>query len=87
MISAYTLAHPYLLADNRHYTFYIWRKIINATAWSKFALVKIKLLETFENHGHRVKQLKTTSSKNNVFKRFSERVAQLKSPNQMSRVL
>ena len=23
-----TLAHPYLLADNRHYTFYIWRRIM-----------------------------------------------------------
>ena len=22
-------AHPYLLADNRHYTFYIWRRILN----------------------------------------------------------
>ncbi|TGZ75467.1 hypothetical protein CRM22_000356 [Opisthorchis felineus] len=23
--------HPYLLADNRHYTFYIWRRVINRT--------------------------------------------------------
>ena len=23
-----TLAHPYLLADNRHFTFYLWRRII-----------------------------------------------------------
>ena len=23
-----TLAHPYLLADNRHFTFYIWRRVI-----------------------------------------------------------
>lgn len=27
MVHGYTLLHPYLLADNRHYTFYIWRKI------------------------------------------------------------
>lgn len=25
-----TYAHPYLLADNRHFTFYIWRRIFNA---------------------------------------------------------
>lgn len=25
--SRYSLAHPYLLADNRHYTFYLWRKV------------------------------------------------------------
>ncbi len=28
---SYTMAHPYLLADNRHYTFYIWRRIITGT--------------------------------------------------------
>jgi alpha-1,2-glucosyltransferase len=26
-VAKYTLVHPYLLADNRHYTFYIWRKV------------------------------------------------------------
>ena len=26
-VSKFTYAHEYLLADNRHYTFYIWRKI------------------------------------------------------------
>jgi alpha-1,2-glucosyltransferase len=26
-VAKYSLAHPYLLADNRHYTFYIWRKV------------------------------------------------------------
>jgi len=25
-IYAFTFDHPYLLADNRHYTFYIWRR-------------------------------------------------------------
>jgi alpha-1,2-glucosyltransferase len=29
----FTLIHPYLLADNRHYTFYIWRRLI-ARHWS-----------------------------------------------------
>jgi alpha-1,2-glucosyltransferase len=27
VVAKYSLAHPYLLADNRHYTFYIWRKV------------------------------------------------------------
>ncbi|XP_040579318.1 dol-P-Glc:Glc(2)Man(9)GlcNAc(2)-PP-Dol alpha-1,2-glucosyltransferase [Lepeophtheirus salmonis] len=31
-----SLAHPYLLADNRHYTFYIWRKIIHRSNWSPY---------------------------------------------------
>lgn len=26
----FSIAHPYLLADNRHYPFYIWRKVIKA---------------------------------------------------------
>lgn len=27
LAARYSLEHPYLLADNRHYTFYIWRKV------------------------------------------------------------
>jgi alpha-1,2-glucosyltransferase len=33
-----TIEHPFLLADNRHYTFYIWRRVINRTEWSRYAL-------------------------------------------------
>ena len=25
VVHRYTMAHPYLLADNRHYPFYIWK--------------------------------------------------------------
>ena len=28
VIQRYTLVHPYTLADNRHYTFYVWRKLL-----------------------------------------------------------
>lgn len=34
-----TIVHPFLLADNRHYTFYVWRRIINARPWTRYALV------------------------------------------------
>ena len=34
-----TLAHPYLLADNRHYTFYAWSRVLNAAPWARYALV------------------------------------------------
>ena len=27
-VKEYTLVHPYMLADNRHYTFYIWKDIL-----------------------------------------------------------
>ena len=33
-----TVTHPYLLADNRHYTFYFWRKIINYSAYTRYYL-------------------------------------------------
>ena len=36
-----TMAHPYLLADNRHYTFYIWRRIFMRHWAVKFALVPV----------------------------------------------
>jgi alpha-1,2-glucosyltransferase len=37
----FTLAHPYLLADNRHYTFYIWRRLINFRPFVKYLLVPV----------------------------------------------
>ncbi|MED6131927.1 hypothetical protein PIB30_014639 [Stylosanthes scabra] len=39
----FSVAHPYLLADNRHYPFYLWRKIIMAHWSIKYLLVPIYL--------------------------------------------
>ncbi len=39
VVDSYTMAHPYLLADNRHLSFYFWRRVVMAYDWSKFALV------------------------------------------------
>lgn len=36
-----SIAHPYLLADNRHYTFYFWRKIIQAHWASKYLMIPL----------------------------------------------
>merc|ERR1711899_716884 len=41
VIQSYSLAHPYLLADNRHYTFYIWRRIIARTPYTKYVLLPV----------------------------------------------
>lgn len=38
IIRFFTVVHPFLLADNRHYTFYIWKKIINYTWISKYLI-------------------------------------------------
>lgn len=38
-----SFVHPYLLADNRHYTFYIWRKVISRTP-STFYLLSLGYL-------------------------------------------
>ncbi|XP_021635077.2 dol-P-Glc:Glc(2)Man(9)GlcNAc(2)-PP-Dol alpha-1,2-glucosyltransferase isoform X2 [Hevea brasiliensis] len=35
----FSIAHPYLVADNRHYTFYLWRKVIKAHWLMKYFLV------------------------------------------------
>nr|KJB36722.1 hypothetical protein B456_006G173000 [Gossypium raimondii] len=43
----FSIAHPYLLADNRHYTFYLWRKII-IFHWSmKYLLVPFYVYSWF----------------------------------------
>ena len=36
-----TLIHPFLVADNRHYPFYVWRKVINRTPWARYALIPV----------------------------------------------
>ena len=47
VIKSYTLAHPYLLADNRHYTFYIWRKIITRTSLTPILMTPIYIYGAF----------------------------------------
>ncbi|KAK9290120.1 hypothetical protein L1049_008284 [Liquidambar formosana] len=37
----FSIAHPYLLADNRHYPFYLWRKVIKAHWLMKYLLVPL----------------------------------------------
>ncbi|KAK9062843.1 hypothetical protein SSX86_020033 [Deinandra increscens subsp. villosa] len=41
LVHYFSIAHPYLLADNRHYPFYIWRKIINAHWSTRYLLVPL----------------------------------------------
>lgn len=47
IVKNYTIAHPYLLADNRHYTFYIWRRLIVRTEYSALVLVPIYMYGAF----------------------------------------
>ncbi|GAA5984007.1 hypothetical protein JCM5350_004989 [Sporobolomyces pararoseus] len=37
-IRNFTIAHPFLLADNRHFAFYLWRRIINVHPLARYAL-------------------------------------------------
>ncbi|XP_028601725.2 dol-P-Glc:Glc(2)Man(9)GlcNAc(2)-PP-Dol alpha-1,2-glucosyltransferase [Podarcis muralis] len=41
LVWKFTFAHKYLLADNRHYTFYIWRKIFQRHELVKYILVPV----------------------------------------------
>lgn len=43
IIANFTYEHPFLLADNRHYTFYIWSKLFRRHDLIKFALSPIYL--------------------------------------------
>jgi len=36
-----TMEHPFLLADNRHYTFYVWRRIVKAHDAMPYVLVLV----------------------------------------------
>uniref|UniRef100_A0ACD5V4T7 Uncharacterized protein n=1 Tax=Avena sativa TaxID=4498 RepID=A0ACD5V4T7_AVESA len=43
----FSIAHPYLLADNRHYTFYIWRKVIQSHWMMKYILIPVYIYSWF----------------------------------------
>lgn len=39
-----TIVHPYLLADNRHYVFYIWNKFYGRFAFARYAMAPVYVL-------------------------------------------
>uniref|UniRef100_A0A6G1SMM9 Dol-P-Glc:Glc(2)Man(9)GlcNAc(2)-PP-Dol alpha-1,2-glucosyltransferase n=1 Tax=Aceria tosichella TaxID=561515 RepID=A0A6G1SMM9_9ACAR len=53
LISFGRYAHPYLLADNRHITFYIWRRILDRhNSYVPFMLTPIYLVSSFSVWHH-----------------------------------
>ncbi|VDN50872.1 unnamed protein product, partial [Dracunculus medinensis] len=46
-IYCFTMDHPYLLADNRHYTFYIWRRFFLYHPSFKYLLMPIYLISLY----------------------------------------
>lgn len=44
IIYANTIVHPYLLADNRHYVFYVWNKLYGKLWWFRYAMVPLYLI-------------------------------------------
>lgn len=47
IVEYFSLAHPYLLADNRHFTFYLWRRILDRSWVFKFALIPFYFLAAY----------------------------------------
>ena len=43
-IHKFTIAHPYLVADNRHYTFYLWKNILNRHPLVRYSLAPVYAL-------------------------------------------
>ena len=41
MVFMFTQEHPYLLADNRHYTFYVWSKIYRCFHLARYLLIPV----------------------------------------------
>lgn len=44
LVHQFTYEHPYLLADNRHYTFYLWRRVFSRFMLARYILVPVYLL-------------------------------------------
>ncbi|KAI5481052.1 alpha-1,2-glucosyltransferase, glycosyltransferase family 59 protein [Pseudohyphozyma bogoriensis] len=45
-IKNFTMSHPFLLSDNRHYAFYVWRRVLDVHPYSRYALAPLYLLST-----------------------------------------
>eukprot|EP00127_Corallochytrium_limacisporum_P001518 Clim_evm3s63 gene=Clim_evmTU3s63 len=44
IVRFFTYVHPFLLADNRHFTFYIWRRLLNFTWWARYLYVPVYIV-------------------------------------------
>ncbi|XP_023721283.1 putative Dol-P-Glc:Glc(2)Man(9)GlcNAc(2)-PP-Dol alpha-1,2-glucosyltransferase isoform X2 [Cryptotermes secundus] len=42
-----TYVHPYLLADNRHYTFYVWKRLYESHFLMKYLLIPVYIFSAF----------------------------------------
>ncbi|KAL7746512.1 glucosyltransferase [Sorochytrium milnesiophthora] len=40
-IRYFTYEHPFLLSDNRHYSFYVWKDIYRRYSWARYALITV----------------------------------------------
>ena len=50
LINKFTYVHEYLLADNRHYPFYIWRKVYGKHWSIKYALIPLYMFAAWTIH-------------------------------------
>ncbi|XP_021370347.1 putative Dol-P-Glc:Glc(2)Man(9)GlcNAc(2)-PP-Dol alpha-1,2-glucosyltransferase [Mizuhopecten yessoensis] len=50
LIYKFTYVHKYLLADNRHYVFYVWSKIFRRHEYVKFALIPVYYYAAWQVH-------------------------------------
>lgn len=50
IIKMNTIVHGYLLADNRHYIFYVWHKFYGKYWWARYSVVPIYLISLIVLH-------------------------------------
>ncbi|XP_060079161.1 putative Dol-P-Glc:Glc(2)Man(9)GlcNAc(2)-PP-Dol alpha-1,2-glucosyltransferase [Ylistrum balloti] len=50
LIYKFTYVHKYLLADNRHYVFYVWSKIFRRHEYVKFVLIPVYFYAAYQVH-------------------------------------
>lgn len=71
-----TLVHPYVLADNRHYVFYLWNKFMGKYWWFKYLLVPVYSVTLYTMFCG-IKHLRFMSQINYIFMVFVILVPQL----------
>lgn len=46
-VDKFTYSHPFILSDNRHYTFYIWKRLFLKYPFFKFSMIPIYIIFGF----------------------------------------
>ena len=72
----FTIVHPYLLADNRHYTFYLWKKLWNRNIIIRYAMIPVYSYISYTMF-HSLQVRSILKKQNSPFKKYEKNLQKI----------